>query len=67
MQSPPKFFHDLSMGEPFLSSRGLTLCNCKLSEKLDPCFEFFVMGDAHNNEVALSVRGQVNGLVVFMA
>ena len=67
MQSPPKFFHDFSMGEPFLSSRGLTLCDCQFFKKLDPCLEFFVMGDAHYNEVALSVCGQKNGLVLFMA
>jgi hypothetical protein len=66
MQALPKFFHYLSMGNPFFSSRSLSLGNGKLSEKLDPCFESFVMFDAHDNEVTFAIGSQINRLVLFM-
>jgi hypothetical protein len=67
MQALPKFFHHLSMGKPFFSRRSLGLGNGKLSEEIHPCYESFVMFDAHDHEVTFAIRSKINRFVLFMA
>ena len=55
------------MGNPFFSSCSLGLCDRKFLKKFDPCFESFVMFDAHDNEVTFAICSKVNRLVLFMA
>ena len=68
MQALPNLFHHLRMSKSFFSCRSLGLSNSEFFKKLYPCFESFIMLNAHDNKIAHTIiRGKINRLVLLMA
>jgi hypothetical protein len=67
MAALPQFLHHLRMGDSFFSGCGLGLCHAEFLEEFDLGIQFFVVLDAHDNQVAFTVRGQIDRRILFMA
>ncbi len=66
MQVLLEFFNNLRVRKSYFSGCCLGLCNSKLSKEIHSCYEFFIMIDAHNNEISLTVLSQINRSILLM-
>jgi hypothetical protein len=67
MAALPQFLHHPGMGYTLFTGRCLSLGRSEFFEEIDPGVQFFVVLDAHDDQVAFAVRGQVYRLIPFMA
>ena len=66
MQVLPELFNNLRVRKSCFSGCCLGLCNGKLSKEIYPCYKFFIMINAHNNETSLTVLSQINRSILLM-